>query len=74
MGAGEAVATLGTEEQPQAVLGTEGCSALRRPHPASRPPLGLKCCWEGEAGRSGRLELQETTAARRGLPRLFLVS
>lgn len=59
------VATLGTEEQTQAVLGTEGCSALPCPHQASPPPLGLKCCWEGEgrwdraaraAGNTGRLQ------------------
>lgn len=60
------VATLGTEEQTQAVLGTEGCSVLPCPHPASPPPLGLKCCWEGEGwwDRAAR-ELQETLAAYR---------
>lgn len=57
------LATLGTEEQTQAVLGTEGCSVLPCPHPAPPPPLGLKCCWEGEgrwdgaaAGNTGRLQ------------------
>lgn len=59
------VATPGTEEQTQAVLGTEGCSALPCPHPASPPPLGLKCCWEGEGRWDRQLELQETLAAYR---------